>query len=55
MKKIFSKIAILSLAVSMVSCDKDFDEINTSPNNAKEAPTYGFFNNGNKRIMDATR
>lgn len=55
MRKIFYNIAALSLIVTMVSCDKDFDEINTSPNDAKEAPTYGFFNNGTKRIMDATR
>lgn len=55
MKKSIFKIAILSLVLSLTSCDKDFDSINTNPNEPEVVLTYGLFNSANKRLMDGTR
>ncbi|WP_121964148.1 SusD/RagB family nutrient-binding outer membrane lipoprotein [Myroides sp. N17-2] len=55
MKKSVFKIASCVLFLSLVSCDKNFDSINTNPNEPEVVITYGLFNSANKRLIDGTR
>lgn len=47
------KIALLSLIV--VSCDDDFEEINTNPNEPEVVLSSTIFNSATKELMDETR
>ncbi|MDB5261962.1 MAG: SusD/RagB family nutrient-binding outer rane lipoprotein, partial [Adhaeribacter sp.] len=41
MKKIYMSLVLLALVLSVSSCDKDFEEINTNPNLATDLdPVY---------------
>jgi hypothetical protein len=55
MRKSVLKIASCFLFLSFVSCDKNFDSINTNPNEPEIVTSSGLFNSANKRLMDGTR
>ena len=42
-------------ALSLMGCTKNFDEINTDPNEPDMVPTYSLFYNGTRVIMDESR
>ncbi|MFJ1382725.1 SusD/RagB family nutrient-binding outer membrane lipoprotein [Capnocytophaga canimorsus] len=53
MKKIYT--LLLGGLIALSSCDKDFDEINSNPNNPDAFISYAVFNSANKSLMDGTR
>ncbi|MHC5354370.1 SusD/RagB family nutrient-binding outer membrane lipoprotein [Myroides sp. LJL115] len=55
MKKFLYTLGIFSIVSVMISCDKDLEEINQSPNSPSFATTSGLFNQANKSLMDNTR
>lgn len=56
MKNTFYKIALVStIAMTVVNCRQNFDEINSNPNNPTSAPTSAILNSATKELMDVTR
>ena len=45
-------LGFLVLMAMVVSCTKDFDEINTNPNRPKEVPTVNLISTGQKSLTD---
>ncbi|GIJ97517.1 hypothetical protein CAPN001_20860 [Capnocytophaga stomatis] len=54
MKKIYTLLFLGGL-LSLSSCDKDFEEINSNPNSPDAFISYAVFNSANKSLMDGTR
>lgn len=55
MKKLIYKMSFVACVLAMVSCDKDLEDINVSPNKPTEVRTTGIFNGANKELMTNTR
>lgn len=55
MKKITIYIASLIFLSATVSCDNDFENINTNPNNPEKVPGYTTFRYGSRYFIDNTR
>lgn len=56
MKKLLTYISsLIILLFSAISCDNDFDNINTDPNNPKKVPGYTTFRFGCRYFVDNTR
>lgn len=58
MKKVKILLIALSLGITTVgltSCDNEFEEINTNPNNPEEVPMGTLFNGTNRYLMEETR
>lgn len=55
MKKFIYKMSFITCLLVLVSCDKDLEDINLSPNKPTEVRTGGLFNGANKKLMTETR
>lgn len=55
MKKFIYSLGLLMSVSAFVSCDKDLQEINKSPNSPEVAATSGIFNDATKYFVDNTR
>lgn len=55
MKKIIIYIASLFFLSATISCDNDFENINTNPNNSAKVPGYTTFRFGSRYLIDNTR
>lgn len=54
-KAIFLSSVIGISTLSMMSCTKDFEEINKNPNSPEDVPSYTVFNGANRYLMNFTR
>lgn len=54
-KALFISSVLGISALSMTSCTKDFEEINTNPNSPEVVPSYTVFNGANRYLMTFTR
>lgn len=55
MKKLIYKLSFIACVLTLVSCDKDLEDINVNPNKPTEVRTTGIFNGANKALMTNTR
>lgn len=55
MKKYIYKVAVVLSLMTLISCDKDLEQINIDPTRPLTVPTTGLFVNANKVLLESTR
>lgn len=55
MKNYISQVVLILSFITLTSCDRDLEQINTNANQPSTVTTSGLFNNTNKTLMTKTR